>query len=825
MAMKFFRLALVAVAVLFSGHADARPLHGGSSVVANSNSKAVLNLGGFDLIPANFINVMKVSSLAVTNADITKLDDDGYPTSAPSTNVGVSFGTGNWDNVVYRIRNTGTRTLTIVANGQTTNCSVVSGSVTFTGCGGFSATFTLTGAGVARFTTTGLSFFFPTSGTYAAGTGDLEIYRESDEADLFSGKILTPEYRAVVQNAHPLICRPMGWTQIGNANFNGDVLWANRAQPSNLSWVLGNSRYPVGIRAGGGSMAITNTGGDVYTAAAAPNTLGTITANEMFMGVIGSANTTTAPTLNIGGRGPKQLLNDLGVAPTIGELQANTLYTFFYDVVLNAYIYNADQFGGGGNVISQVPIEEQVEAANELGCDLWVTIPTWADDATFTTNEVTAVLNNLSPSHNAYFEYSNEIWNVFGAKPTAWANARGVAMGFTISSNNAFNAYYGIRVKQIMASIVPTVWAGQMSRVFPVLAYQAATDVTVINRFEGTQLAPLGTGAGQGNSVYDAFTGSANWTAVGNQPVDAVKVFAVAPYTGGTNLCMGPDLNCTPTALNAPFYQALVNAEEGGNTAMVVSLIDNDIRNGLLAVQTVTASGTTFTTPAAHGFTAGTNVIITVSGGTTSSGVTANTLYNVTSAPTTTTFTIQPFVGNSPSGANVNAGTAGSGTMSVGISNVANMLRVDNTYNAFMEANAARYDARRPTGFGPIRNQAYEGNLEPQGLSAGQCTSLGITGTFPISGSCAASIANAVLAWRNDPAAAQTQLDYFRQFMGTFPGVPGFGVYSLANGGHSASPSQLVLLSGDVYALVSGALPNSPVFQPYNGYAEFNLNP
>jgi hypothetical protein len=147
---------------------------------AASNSKAVLNLGGLDLIPANFINVMKVSAVAVTNADIPKLDDDGYLTSAPSTNVGVTFSTGNWNNVFYRIRNTGTRTQTIVANGNTTSCSIVSGSVTFTGCGGFSATFTLPGAGVARFFTNGLSFFLPTTGTFASGTGDIEVYRESD---------------------------------------------------------------------------------------------------------------------------------------------------------------------------------------------------------------------------------------------------------------------------------------------------------------------------------------------------------------------------------------------------------------------------------------------------------------------------------------------------------------------------------------------------------------------------------------------------------------------------------------------------------------------
>lgn len=55
-------------------------------------------------------------------------------------------------------------------------------------------------------------------------------------------------------------------------------------------------------------------------------------------------------------------------------------------------------------------IEDQVRMCNELGCDLWFNIPTLADD-TWIDGAAAYIRDNLDPSLNAYFEWSNEIWN------------------------------------------------------------------------------------------------------------------------------------------------------------------------------------------------------------------------------------------------------------------------------------------------------------------------------------------------------------------------------------------------------------------------------
>jgi hypothetical protein len=296
---------------------------------------------------------------------------------------------------------------------------------------------------------------------------------------------------------------------------------------------------------------------------------------------------------------------------------------------------------------------------------------------------------------------------------------------------------------------------------------------------------------------------------------------AYAPYGGGTNLCLGPDLSCTPTSANAPFYQALVTAWEGGQSATAIAAVDNDIRLGTTLSQTVTASGTTFTTPLAHGFTASsTPVVFSVSGGTSYSGVAINTLYRITGTPTSTTFTMQPYVGGFPSGSNVNAGTAGSGTLSVGVSSVKNLVNLASTWYQFGESNAALFDASRGS-LAALRVEQYEGDLEPVGPTSAQCTALGITGA-----NCTGSIAAAILAWKADPSSALTQTAYYNQFMGTDSTIP--PTYNLMP--HSRTPSQLVLpnvcgggvLTGaGAYALLSDCLPNSTPFQLYNGFANF----
>lgn len=326
---------------------------------------------------------------------------------------------------------------------------------------------------------------------------------------------------------------------------------------------------------------------------------------------------------------------------------------------------------------------------------------------------------------------------------------------------------------------------------------------------------PSGTATGNYTNPYYAAAGGQDYSVKPNRPIDRAWGYGGAPYMGGENLCTGPDLNCTPTAANAPFYQSLVTAWESGDIAGSVALVDQDINVGRTGVQNVTGSGTTFTTPLAHGFTANsTDVSFQVSGGTSYSGVGTSQLYRITTTPTTTTFTMQPYVNGSPSGGNVNAGSAGSGTMTVGVNNRKNLVNLASTWNWSTQAVGAVYNGDRPVGALDLFNVQYEGNMEPKGLSAAQCTTLSITGT-----DCAGSIAAAIVAWKQSASAKATQIAYFKQFMGTDNTQPvTFGFMSNAK-----APSQLTLMCSTDYAMVNGCLPTSPVFETYNGFRDFSL--
>lgn len=796
--MKLIRLLFVLL--LASSQAFAGINNPGSGGVGGATGSAQLNLGGGDFIPANFINVLKVATLSFNAAvDAGTVDDDGYLISSPSNSVNLSFPAAGtmWSNTQYKLKwDAGVQFSALRFNSNMTACSVV--AATISGCSGAGTTTITTtgGAGSVTFTTsaTQFSLFFVGGSTASHASGALSLYRVSDETDFLAGEIFTPEFKVVLKGLNPKTIRPMGWVQRAAGNFNGETTWNYRVKPTTMTW--GNGRFPPGARA---PSAVTGT--DTYTGAAAPDTPGSWTDGEQYIATWTNANTITTPTLVIAARGAKTIVANDGLSTLpAGTIAAGSLNTVTYDGILDKLLFNA------GGVAASIPIEAQVNLANKINANLWAVVPPWAGD-NYVTSWGTALCNGLNTNLYPYEEYSNEIWN-FAFPQTQWALQRGIAFGWVSGSNQALYGWYGLRVRQIMGNLLPSVCSRPMRRV---LAYQAAGDSTNINnRFKGVQLVP-------GNAAYNAYTGSANYSAKPNRPQDVAEVQAVAPYIGGTNLCTGPDINCTPTAANAPFYQTLVTQWEGGDHATPVASIDNDIRQGVTLSQTVTASGTTFTTPLAHGFTAGsTDIVFQVTGGTIYSGIAVNTLYRVTSTPLTTTFTIQPYVAGFPSGSNVNAGSVGSGTVTVGASNIKNMVNVSSTWSQFAESNAALFDGDRPAGMANVRVEQYEANPEPKGLSAAQCTALSITGT-----NCAASIAAAILAWKNDPKAALTQTAFFNQFIGTDASMPTtFGLML-----HSKTPSQLVLSNdcggGGDYPLLSDCLPNSTPFQTYNGFAAF----
>lgn len=103
--MNFMKRAVLSCIWALAGlnAAHAWPVKGNP---ANSGS-AILNIGGPEFVPANFINVLKTSETSFSTAsDILKIDDDGYLTSTPAGNLNLAFpGFGAmFTNVQYRLR-------------------------------------------------------------------------------------------------------------------------------------------------------------------------------------------------------------------------------------------------------------------------------------------------------------------------------------------------------------------------------------------------------------------------------------------------------------------------------------------------------------------------------------------------------------------------------------------------------------------------------------------------------------------------------------------------------------------------------------------------
>lgn len=812
------RLLIVFIAALACvAQASAWPIRGSS----NNSGGAVLNLGTGELVPANFINIFKSAVLAFSTAsDINKLDADGYFTSAPSGNVTVGFPSGGftdgqWDNVQYTLSWPATKQFQIRFNNSLTSCSATGATVS--GCTGSGSTTVTTTGGAGSVTMTngigGWSVFFVGGGSPFAstGSGEIALYRTSDAAAYATGQYFTPEFRNLVGNLRPRAIRPMGWVQTATNNFNGETTWANRIKPADFTW---GAKIVTGIRS-----PDPVSGTDTYTGTAAPNTPVSWTDGEQWLAVFPNANTSSTVTIDIGGRGAKSVVQRDGASPllipgsTCGTnahrcILANSITLLTYDALLDKVLCCSVGLAGS------IPIEAQIQLANSISTNLWGTIPAMASDS-YATSYFTAVRDGLNASLVFYPEYTNELWNNQFPQ-TGLGTARGQALGWSTASNQAYSGWYSLRVRQLMGNIAPTVFSGQMSRLRRVIAYQAgaSADTVLTNRFNGTQLNSASFPA------YGTYTGGANYDTFPNRPIDAVDVISYAPYAGGTNLCTGVDVGCTPNSSMLAFYQALVDAVEAGNTTTAVSLVDDDIRQGRLLSQSVTASGTTFTTPVAHGFTASsTPVIFQVTGGTLYSGISANTLYLVSSTPTSTTFTIQAYVDGFPSGSNVNAGSAGTGSVTVGASPYRNLLNLASTWYKFGESNAALYDsARGGAGMANLRVEQYEGNLEPKGLTSAQCTTVGVTGVT--AALCAADIAAAIISWKNDNKAALTQRLYFDQFMGADPTLP--PTYGLM--AHSYSPSQLVLLGGGDYGLLPSENPSATPYKTYDGFRAFSSN-
>lgn len=105
-----------------------------------------------------------------------------------------------------------------------------------------------------------------------------------------------------------------------------------------------------------------------------------------------------------------------------------------------------------------VPVEVMTELANLVGIDPWFTLPHMSDD-TLVKNFAEAVKAGLDPSHKAYVEFSNEVWN-FQFEQTRWADAQAKELWGNRAGGDSWIQYAGLRAAQI-AQIFDDVFADE----------------------------------------------------------------------------------------------------------------------------------------------------------------------------------------------------------------------------------------------------------------------------------------------------------------------------------------------------------------------------
>lgn len=121
--------------------------------------------------------------------------------------------------------------------------------------------------------------------------------------------------------------------------------------------------------------------------------------------------------------------------------------------------------------IKGLPVETLCDLANALGADVWFCMPHQADDD-FVRRFAEVVRDRLDPSHKAYIEYSNEVWNA-AFDQYAYAAQRGQALGFAEPEWSAawrWTSYRSVQIFDIWESVF-----GGLDRLVRVLPTQASS--------------------------------------------------------------------------------------------------------------------------------------------------------------------------------------------------------------------------------------------------------------------------------------------------------------------------------------------------------------
>lgn len=535
-----------------------------------------------------FKNLMMARRNAGTS-DPSIVDINGYPTSTPPADYSGSIEFSSLittsDVMVLRFSgvadmklDTGAPGVTVVSDPD----GIVQGGTSF----GIRVKST---TNVARRVTFQFNTTVPTSSPFYFLTGvaglfngtlrDLILCKSTDEAAIVAAttpeELIADAFVDKYKELRPKVIRPMDATNPNNANQS-------------------QSRYIVPWQTGIGCLgerwipncwAGNSSGTNTYTCSSPADSTGSYVNGEVIQLKFVNASTGTV-TLNSGSRGAVPCFSRLGVAIGNGDIPANTLATCVYDSVFGGFMYSPD------GISATIPYEYQIALANRVGCDVWLNFPAYYNNASVTA-VATLARTQLNASHNAYFEYSNEVWNpTFAA--FHWSYVKGVLLGFGTSDGRNYYGWQGLRSLEMFV-LIDAAWSPRStSQRKRVLAFQlfGAPDGIELYLWKGATLAPSGTNTGEGNAAYNTYTSSADYTQSPNRPVDKCDVLSYATYFSGAQ-CPPFDGNWTaagaaglqtggPSGWTTGLLGAADAYAAGGSTniANALAFMDWDSRQG-----------------------------------------------------------------------------------------------------------------------------------------------------------------------------------------------------------------------------------------------------
>jgi len=480
------------------------------------------------------------------------LNDNGYPASPPPTTLRCNIpAMPQVDNPEWIVGWFGT--LTIKLNGPRGNVTIINDSNACVLDNANYGALTLGGSNcVVRFRfpspPSGLEIQFPATGSYVNPSNAYMV--RADEAGLHAaGAIIRPVTAGMLASKLSdlgiKVVRFLGWNAIADKNSTSRFDALNRTTA--FSWFSTRWYGPSFPGSTGSSVSAKPiSGADTYEGAATTGSTIDYIDGQIYQNIVTNANSTSAPTLRLCDQSGKCGADvtivsiDGGALATSGSgstrISAGQLATFVYNAKLNRWLYNP------GGMSSRVPPEVMISLCNELGVDCWIQIPQLFDDQSVG-QLVKLVRDTLDSRLTAYFEYSNELFNVT-ASPFHIAYKVGNARGFPDQGQHNKNEY-ALKFRQMMG-VVSDAWSprsmSSLVRVMPWAIYETPSPLLIIS---GSRLTLDGSGYycnGSGCTIVTRYDRAGSCSATNNssgRPVDCVDAFAYAPYYNGAQLASG----------------------------------------------------------------------------------------------------------------------------------------------------------------------------------------------------------------------------------------------------------------------------------------------